>query len=92
MFKAIKKRDGTTVKFESRKICGALEKAGLTTGEFDGKVAGNLTLKVLSLAQSVLTHKPRRWKKYRISLKRCYYPPPINGTALILPLLPKICV
>jgi len=57
MFKVIKKRDGTTAEFESAKIGKALEKAGLATGEFDKEVARLLTIKVLSLAQSMLTHE-----------------------------------
>ena len=48
MFRSIKKRDGRTVKFDRTKIEKAIEKAGLETGEFDGKRAVKLTDKVLA--------------------------------------------
>ncbi len=57
MIKRIKKRDDRVVKFEPTKITDAIMKAGLATGEFDYKVAQKLTLKILSLAQSVISHK-----------------------------------
>ena len=57
MFKKIKKRDGRTVKFDAEKIVNAIAKAGIATGEFDKKIAQNLTLKVLNSAQQVITHR-----------------------------------
>ncbi|HDI02855.1 MAG TPA: ribonucleoside triphosphate reductase, partial [Candidatus Aenigmarchaeota archaeon] len=57
MFKKIRKRDGRIVKFDPEKITNAIAKAGEATGEFDRKVAEKLTLKVLALAQEVITKK-----------------------------------
>ncbi len=57
MFEKIKKRNGMIVKFDADKITKAIAEAGTATGEFDKKIAPNLTLKVLSLAQQVITHK-----------------------------------
>ena len=52
MYKSIKKRDGRTVKFDRKKIEKAIEKAGLETGEFDVKVAKELTDKVLAVLET----------------------------------------
>ncbi len=57
MFEKIKKRNGMIVKFDANKITKAIADAGIATSEFDKKIAQNLTLKVLSLAQQVITHK-----------------------------------
>lgn len=57
MFEKIKKRNGMIVKFDADKISKAIADAGIATSEFDKKIAQNLTLKVLSLAQQVITHK-----------------------------------
>ncbi len=57
MFEKIKKRNGMIVKFGADKITKAIAEAGTATSEFDKKIAQNLTLKVLSLAQQVITHK-----------------------------------
>ncbi|TET63663.1 MAG: ribonucleoside triphosphate reductase [Candidatus Stahlbacteria bacterium] len=57
MFEKIKKRNGMIVKFDADKITKAIVEAGIATSEFDKKIAQNLTLKVLSLAQQVITHK-----------------------------------
>lgn len=57
MFKRIRKRDGKIVKFETEKITNAITKAGLATGEFGPEIAKPLALKVLNLAQNVITHK-----------------------------------
>jgi len=57
MFTEIEKRDGKKVAFEAEKITNAIAKAGKATGEFDGKVARRLTIKVLSLAQQVTGNK-----------------------------------
>lgn len=53
-FVKIKKRDGRVVEFDASKITVAIKKAGEATGEFDQKVAQNLTIKVLGLAQNTL--------------------------------------
>ncbi|NOR17671.1 ribonucleoside triphosphate reductase [candidate division WOR-3 bacterium] len=57
MFEKIKKRNGMIVKFDADKITKAIADAGIATSEFDKKIAQNLTLKVLSLAQQIITHK-----------------------------------
>lgn len=57
MFKKIQKRDGRIISFDSEKIKKAIEKAGAATGEFSIDVAARLTLKVLNLAQEVITSK-----------------------------------
>ena len=57
MFEKIEKRNGQIVKFEAGKITTAIGKAGAATGEFGEKVAQKLTLKVLSLAQNLITDR-----------------------------------
>ncbi|MCL2094818.1 anaerobic ribonucleoside triphosphate reductase [Candidatus Saccharibacteria bacterium] len=51
MFKQIKKRDGSVRVFKPEKITIALTKSGLSTGEFDEKIAAKLTEKVLEKAE-----------------------------------------
>jgi len=57
MFQKIKKRDGRIVQFDSNKIKIAIQKAGEFTDEFDEKVAGKLSLKVLNLASETIKNK-----------------------------------
>jgi len=57
MFRKIKKRDGRTEKFNSEKIVNAIKKAGAVTGEFEEDIARKLTLKTLSLAHQVVSHR-----------------------------------
>lgn len=47
MFKTIIKRDGSEVKFESKKIAKAIYQAGKATGEFDEKIAKSLAKEVI---------------------------------------------
>lgn len=49
----IRKRDGRLVPFNPEKITNAIAKAGTATGEFDTDTARKLTIKVLSLAESI---------------------------------------
>ncbi|THB79013.1 MAG: ribonucleoside triphosphate reductase [Desulfobacteraceae bacterium] len=53
MFEQIKKRDGRVVEFDPSKITEAIEKAGIATGEFNGREATKLTLKVVTLARDL---------------------------------------
>jgi len=53
MFEQIKKRDGRIAAFDSSKITSAIEKAGQATGEFNGREARKLTLRVLTLARDL---------------------------------------
>ncbi len=53
MYSEIIKRDGRRVKFDAEKITSAIAKAGLATGEFDGKTARKLTIRTLSLAEKL---------------------------------------
>ena len=53
MFEQIKKRDGRVTAFDSSKITSAIEKAGNATGEFNGREAKRLTLRVLTLARDL---------------------------------------
>ncbi|MBU0971505.1 MAG: ribonucleoside triphosphate reductase [Proteobacteria bacterium] len=53
MFEQIKKRDGRVAEFDPTKITHALVKAGDATGEFNGRDAQKLTLKVLTLARDL---------------------------------------
>jgi len=53
MFEQIKKRDGRVAEFDSTKITSALIKSGEVTGEFNGRDAKKLTLKVLTLARDL---------------------------------------
>jgi len=57
MFLKIKKRDGTLVSFDSKKIEKAILQAGLATGEFDRDIARNLTIQVLILAQQLIKNR-----------------------------------
>ncbi len=54
MFAQIRKRDGTVVDFDARKITEAIRKAGEATGEFEAYTAKKLMLKVLALAEEVI--------------------------------------
>ena len=58
MFQEIRKRDGRTVKFDAKKIVEAIRKAGLATVEFDEEAAKKLTIRVLDLAQQLITDTP----------------------------------
>ncbi len=53
MFEQIKKRDGRIAEFDSSKITSALIKSGEVSGEFNGRDAQKLTLKVLTLARDL---------------------------------------
>lgn len=54
-FSNIRKRDGRTVPFDATKITAAILKAGRATGEFSEETAGRLTMRVVGLAQTILT-------------------------------------
>ncbi|PHR29950.1 MAG: ribonucleoside triphosphate reductase [Desulfotalea sp.] len=58
MFSGIKKRNQQTSPFQSEKITTAILNAGLATGEFAEPEAKRLTIRVLSLAQDLLTATP----------------------------------
>jgi ribonucleoside-triphosphate reductase len=53
MFEYTRKRDGSVVEFDPSKITSAIAKAGKATGEFNEAEAGNLSSKVLDLANSL---------------------------------------
>ncbi len=53
-FSNVVKRNGIIVKFDSKKILKAIYQAGEVTGEFGEDTARELTIKVLSLAQTLL--------------------------------------
>ncbi len=53
MFEKIKKRDGRVAEFDSSKITNALRKAGEATGEFNGREATKMTMKVVTLARDL---------------------------------------
>ncbi len=53
MFEQIKKRDGRVAEFDSSKITHALRKAGEATGEFNGREATKMTMKVVTLARDL---------------------------------------
>ncbi|WDP84735.1 MAG: ribonucleoside triphosphate reductase [Desulfobacter sp.] len=53
MFEQIKKRDGRVAQFNSSKITNALVKAGEATGEFNGRDAKKMTMRVLTLARDL---------------------------------------
>jgi len=57
MHKKIRKRDGRYVKFDAAKITNAVAKAGEATGEFNGEVAHQLTIKALNLAEKLFDYK-----------------------------------
>jgi len=52
----IRKRDGRLDPFNPEKITSAIAKAGAATGEFDMDTARKLTIKVLSLAESIFNN------------------------------------
>lgn len=53
MFEQIKKRDGRVSEFDSSKITNAIEKAGEATGEFNGREAMKMTMKVITMARDM---------------------------------------
>ncbi|MEJ2638286.1 MAG: ribonucleoside triphosphate reductase [Desulfosarcinaceae bacterium] len=53
-FRQIRKRNGHIVPFDAQKITGAIRKAAVATAEFDATEARRLTLRVLSLALTVI--------------------------------------
>lgn len=53
MFEKIQKRDKRIVDFDAAKITAAIARAGEATGEFDGREARKLTLRVLTLAHEM---------------------------------------
>ena len=53
MFEQIQKRDGRVAEFDSSKITNAIAKAGEATGEFNGREAKKMTLKVVTLARDL---------------------------------------
>ena len=53
-FQQIRKRNGKIAGFDAAKITDALHKAGTATGEFDAAEARRLTIRVLSLALTVI--------------------------------------
>lgn len=53
MFEKIKKRDGRVAEFDSSKITNAIQKAGEATGEFNGRDAKKMTMKVVGLARDL---------------------------------------
>ena len=55
IFSGIKKRNHQKAPFQSEKITKAILKAGLATGEFDEPEARRLTIRVLNLAQDLIT-------------------------------------
>ena len=60
MFVKIRKRSGEMAPFDGAKISAAITKAGVATGEFDGKEAKKLTKLVLTLAaKQIKTHIPK---------------------------------
>ncbi|MGB2579793.1 ribonucleoside-triphosphate reductase [Elusimicrobium simillimum] len=50
---SIVKRDGTTQKFDSKKITRAIQKAGEATGEFTKETADKLTIRVVNIIQQL---------------------------------------
>ncbi len=55
-FRTIKKRSGDEVAFCAEKITKAIQQAARATGEFGADEARRLTIRVLSLAQTVIVH------------------------------------
>lgn len=55
VFATIVKRNGSVEEFNAQKITNAITKAGEVTGEFGEEIARNLTLKVLSLVQNMIS-------------------------------------
>jgi len=55
VFSTIGKRNGSVEEFNAHKITSAIRKSGEITGEFGDAIARNLTLKVLSLVQQMIT-------------------------------------
>jgi ribonucleoside-triphosphate reductase (formate) len=55
IFSGIKKRNHQKAPFKSEKITTAILKAGLATGEFDEPEARRLTIRVLNIAQDLIT-------------------------------------
>ncbi len=56
-FRTIKKRSGDEVAFCAEKITKAIQQAARATGEFGADEARRLTIRVLSLAQTVCQYE-----------------------------------
>ena len=50
---SIVKRDGTTQRFDSKKITAAITKAAEATGEFDAETAKKLTIRAINIIQQL---------------------------------------
>lgn len=57
MFQQIRKRNLSVVNLDASKITKAILKAGQATGEFNEEIAHRLTVRVLSLAEQMITQK-----------------------------------
>ena len=58
MFTKIRKRDGRSASFDASKITEAISKAGKATGELDQKAAHGMMLKVINVAQQIISETP----------------------------------
>ncbi|NIA11054.1 MAG: ribonucleoside triphosphate reductase [Nitrospiraceae bacterium] len=58
MFEKIRKRDGRMVEFNADKITDAISRAGKATGELNKEIAEKLMLRVVDLAQQVISEIP----------------------------------
>ncbi len=81
MFEQIKKRDGRVQAFDSSNITAAIAKAGEVTGEFEGREAKKLTLKVLTLAHELKLGPSPEVEEIQDIVERVLLDSPFHRTA-----------
>jgi len=81
LFEQIKKRDGRVQAFDSSNITAAIAKAGEVTGEFEGREAKKLTLKVLTLAHELKLGPSPEVEEIQDIVERVLLDSPFHRTA-----------
>lgn len=80
-FTSIKKRNGEIAVFDASKITAAILKAGQATGEFGGREARRLTMKVLSYAGSLGLSNPPEVEEIQDLVENALLDSPFRDTA-----------
>lgn len=81
MFTHIKRRNGRIDQFDSSKITAAIAKAGKATGEFDERMAKQMTLRVMSLAHEMQLSSPPEVEEIQDIVERVLIDSPYFKTA-----------
>jgi ribonucleoside-triphosphate reductase (formate) len=80
-FSRIVKRDGREVAFDAAKITSAILKAGRATDEFGDDIARQLTIRVLTLAQTMITDDIPAVEQYQDMVEDVLLQSPFKKTA-----------